>query len=338
MFNGVNCPVYIIAEIGVNHNGSLQLALESIDRAKQCGANAVKFQTFRTENLVTMTAPKASYQQENSGSNESQFEMLKKLELSFTDFKRIREYCYEKRIDFISTPFDDESAEFLYSIDISAFKVGSGDMNNIPFLYKLDQYKLPIILSTGMSNLEEVNRSLNVIQHSPVVLLHCTSDYPAPLEDVNLLAMKTMEQTFHKNVGYSDHTKGTEVSVAAVALGAKIIEKHFTLDCSLPGPDHKASIDPVDFKRLVDEVRNVELALGDGKKRCMPSEENTKAIARKSIVLIKDKKTGDKIIEADLKMKRPGTGIEPRFYYDVIGKTLKRDVQKDQLLSWDDLE
>lgn len=338
IINGMIHPTYIIAEIGVNHNGSLERALESIDQAKLCGANAVKFQTFKTENLVTKVAEKAAYQIENTGTIESQFDMLKGLELSFNDFITLKRYCLKNEIDFLSTPFDEESAEFLHSIQIDAYKVGSGDMNNIPFLNKLDEYGLPILLSTGMADIEEVGRSLAIIRKSPVALLHCTSDYPAPLQDVNLLAMTTMQNEFQKVVGYSDHTEGTEVSVAAVILGARIIEKHFTLDQSLPGPDHKASLNPSEFKKLVQSIRNVEMALGDGIKRCMPSEENTKLIARKSLIATQDKKAGELLTPRDVSIKRPGIGIEPRYYSDVLGSYLKRDVKQDQLLSWDDLK
>ncbi|MHA0856215.1 N-acetylneuraminate synthase [Paenibacillus sp. CMAA1364] len=330
-------PVYIIAEIGVNHNGSLDLATQCIDQAVLAGADAVKFQTFKSENLVSKHAKKAAYQTENTGTTESQLEMLKKLELQFDDFIYLKSYCEHKGIDFLSTPFDEESAEFLDSIDIDAFKIGSGDMNNIPFLHKIDEYGRPVILSTGMSNIEEISESIHVFKKSKVILLHCTSDYPAPLEDVNLLAMKTMSNTFNTITGYSDHTAGIEVAIAATALGAQMIEKHFTLDRTLPGPDHKASLEPVDFTKMVTAIRNVEQALGDGIKRCMPSEENTKEVARKSIVMATNKKAGQRLTVADLSVKRPGTGIEPKFLYDVIGKSLLKDLQQDEMISWDDV-
>lgn len=336
--NNESHPIYIIAEVGVNHNGSLNLAIECIDQAVLCGADAVKFQTFKSEKLVTKHAQKANYQTENTDSTESQFDMLKQLELSFDDFIFLKKYCEDKGIDFLSTPFDEESAEFLNSIHIDAFKVGSGDMNNIPFLQKLDSYGRPVILSTGMSNLDEIGESLKAFEKSEVLLLHCTSDYPAPLEDVNLTAMKTISEAFEKVTGYSDHTAGIEIAVAASALGARIIEKHFTLDRSLPGPDHKASLEPVDFSKMVRAIRNVEQALGDGVKRCMPSEENTRAVARKSIVLATHKKAGQLLTEDDLVIKRPGTGIEPKFYVDLIGKQLTKDVQEDQLLTWEDVQ
>lgn len=329
--------VYIIAEVGVNHNGSLELAKRCIDEAVSSGADAVKFQTFRSENLVTKYAEKAKYQSENTNSSENQLEMLKKLELSFEDFSILKQYCRDKGVDFLSTPFDEESADYLNSIEVDAFKIGSGDLNNIPFLKKIDRYGKPILLSTGMANLEEIGESLAVIKNSRVVLLHCTSNYPAPIDDVNLMAMKTMRRTFGKMTGYSDHTNGIEVAIAAVALGAKFIEKHFTVDCSLSGPDHKASLEPYPFSQMVNAIRNIERALGDGVKRCMSSEEDTKIAARKSIVMSCSKKAGDFIAAGDITMKRPGTGIEPKFYDDFIGKQLKNNVTEDQLLTWEDV-
>ncbi|SMF67511.1 N-acetylneuraminate synthase [Paenibacillus uliginis N3/975] len=330
--------VYIIAEIGVNHNGSLQRAKECIDQAVACGADAVKFQTFKSEKLVTKQAVKAEYQTEHTDASESQLDMLRQLELSFEQFLTLKQYCEEKNIDFLSTPFDEESAGFLNSIEVDAFKIGSGDMNNLPLLAYIDQFERPVILSTGMADLEEVEESLNVFTKSSVALLHCTSDYPAPLEDVNLLAMNTMADRFKTMTGYSDHTDGIEIAVAAVARGARIIEKHFTVDRSLPGPDHMASLEPYDFKRMVQGIRNVERALGDGVKRCMPSEENTKIVARKSIVINCSKSAGEVLTENDLAIKRPGTGIEPKYYFDLIGRQLLNDVEADQLLQWSDLK
>lgn len=338
LFGETSHSVYIIAEIGVNHNGSLQLAKECIRQAAACGADAVKFQTFKSEKLVTKQAEKAAYQMENTQSSESQLEMLRQLELRFDDFIILKQYCKEMNVDFLSTPFDEESADFLNEIEIDAFKIGSGDMNNLPFLSKIDSFCRTVILSTGMANLEEVEQSLQVLTNSNVILLHCTSNYPAPLEDVNLLAMKTMVERFGKVTGYSDHTDGIEVSIAAVALGARVIEKHFTLDRSMPGPDHMASIEPQDFKQMVQSIRNVEQALGDGVKRCMPSEENTKKVARKSIVMSCNKRAGDFLNESDMVIKRPGTGISPAHFFELIGKQLTKDVQEDELLHWSDLK
>lgn len=335
---GLSKGVYIIAEIGVNHNGSLQLALEMIDRAVECGADAVKFQTFNSDKLVTPSAEKAKYQIANGTGDESQLAMLKKLELTFKDFRTIKDYCDNKNVDFLSTPFDEESADFLYSLNVNGFKVGSGDMNNIPLLRRLDQYRLPIILSTGMATLEEVQESLDSLLYSKVAILHCTSEYPAPLEEVNLLAMKTMESSFQRIIGFSDHTVGSEAAISAVALGAKIIEKHLTLDRNLPGPDHRASMEPEEFTQMVKSIRKTELLLGDGIKRTMPSEVNTKKVARKSIVTTRKLCIGEIITESDLNLKRPGDGIEPKFIYQLIGKKVVREVDKDQCLSWDDVE
>jgi len=338
LFSDEYTPIYIIAEIGVNHNGSLEQAIQCIDAAAACGADAVKFQTFKSEKLVTRQAQKASYQNKNTDLAESQLDMLKKLELRFEDFITLKKYCAEKEIDFMSTPFDDESAAFLHSIEVDAFKIGSGDMNNIPFLQNINQYGRPVLLSTGMSELDEIREPLEALENCPVILLHCTSDYPAPIEDVNLRAILTMKQTYGKITGYSDHTEGIEITAAAAALGARVIEKHFTLDRNLPGPDHKASLEPHQFAELVKVVRSIEQALGDGIKRCMPSEMNTKAVARKSLVLSKDKKAGEVLVEADISVKRPGIGIEPKFYKEFIGKTLKRNGTQDDLLTWDDIQ
>ncbi|QLG38207.1 N-acetylneuraminate synthase [Paenibacillus sp. E222] len=330
--------VYIIAEVGVNHNGSLDRALQCVDQAFLCGADAVKFQTFNSKKLVTRHAQKAEYQAENTGDYGSQLEMLQQLELSYSDFIKIKQYCDKKEIDFLSTPFDEESADFLNSIQVNAFKISSGDMNNHPFLQKVDQYGRPIILSTGMADLNEIRESLEVITKSDVSLLHCTSDYPAPVEDVNLHAIHTMASEFKKVIGYSDHTTGIEVSIAAVAVGARIIEKHFTLDRSLPGPDHKASLEPDEFSALVKAIRKVEQSMGDGVKRCMPSEQTTRSVARKSLVAGRSMKVGEQMQEHDLVIKRPGTGIPPKYYFDFVGRTLVRDVEQDQLLSREDFE
>lgn len=335
--NGESNSTYIIAEIGVNHNGDINLALKMIDAAYEAGADAVKFQSFKSDKLVSRFAEKAKYQQDHTGTNETQLEMLKKLELSPEDHLIIKEYCAKKNIDFLSTPFDEETAIFLKEIGIHAYKVGSGDLTNIPFLRKIDEFGLPIILSTGMSNLGEIEEALEVINKSSIALLHCTSSYPAPVEDINLRAMVTIQKAFNKVVGYSDHTEGIEIALAAVALGARIIEKHFTLDKNLPGPDHKASLEPHEFKQLVKSIRIVEKSLGDGVKRCMPSEENTKEVARKSLVVSQNLKPGDMLTRKNLVIKRPGTGIPPKDYNLLLGKTVKREVKQDQVLTWDDV-
>jgi N,N'-diacetyllegionaminate synthase len=330
-------PVYIIAEVGVNHNGSIELAKRLIDAAAEAGADAVKFQTFKSEKLVSKSALKADYQVKNTQNNESQLEMLKKLELSFDDFRLLKAYCEEKNIEFMSTPFDDESAKFLHEIGVHAFKIGSGDLTNIPFLRSIGKYDTPVLLSTGMGTLGEIEEALEVLSSNQVAVLHCTSNYPAPYEDVNLKVIETFKVAFGKIVGYSDHTEGNEISFAAVAMGAKIIEKHFTLDKDLPGPDHKASITPLELKQLVDGVRKIEVAYGNGIKRCMPSELNTKDVARKSLVAAQDMPVGTILTVDNLTIKRPGNGIPPKYYDKLLGKKIKKPVEQDQVLSWDDL-
>jgi N,N'-diacetyllegionaminate synthase len=329
-------PTYIIAEVGVNHNGEVLLAKKLIDVAADSGADAVKFQTFKSEKLVSKNAVKAEYQVENTKSQESQLEMLKKLELRFEDFRELKEYCDEKGIEFLSTPFDDESAAFLHEIGVHAYKIGSGDLTNLPFLEKLSQYNIPILLSTGMANLGEIEEALAVMKENEVCVLHCTSNYPAPYDEVNLNAVRTIQNAFGRIVGYSDHTEGNTISFAAVAVGAKVIEKHFTLDRDLPGPDHKASIMPHELKELVDGIRSIEASMGDGIKRCMPSEINTKEVARKSLVAANDLVEGDVISENQIVIKRPGTGIEPKYMPRLIGKKIKRNISADQTLTWDD--
>ncbi|MBO1308222.1 N-acetylneuraminate synthase [Enterococcus sp. 669A] len=330
--------VYIIAEIGVNHNGSLELAIESIDAAKKAGANAVKFQTFKTNKLTTKKAEMASYQKANTQKNESQYDMLSRLELSESDFQAIKNYCEESGIDFLSTPFDEESASFLKKIGIGGFKIGSGDLTNLPFLRKIDMYGLPILLSTGMATMEEVIEATNCFINSPVTVLHCTSNYPADFSDINLLAMNTIKETTGVPIGYSDHSLGYDVAICAVALGAKVLEKHFTLDKNMPGPDHKASLDPAEFLEFTRHIRNAELFLGDGIKRPMPSEESTREVARKSIVLNKDITAGHVISEKDIVVKRPGSGIPPKYYYEIIGKKVIRSLSKDDILKEEDIE
>jgi N,N'-diacetyllegionaminate synthase len=329
--------VYIIAEIGVNHNGSLELALKSIDAASKAGANAVKFQSYKVENFVSIYAEKANYQKQNSGSLESQYEMLKRYEITQREQIILKDYCEKMNIDFLATPFDEETAVFLNKIGVHAYKIGSGDLTNIPLIRKVDDIGLPIILSTGMASLSEIDEALDNITNSDVALLHCTSNYPAPLEDINLRAMVNMHNTFNKIVGYSDHTLGFEVSLGAVALGAKIIEKHFTLDKNFDGPDHKASLNPDEFKLFVNSIRNIEKSLGDGKKRCMPSELSTRDVARKSLVINKNIDSGEIITKDNLSIKRPGYGIAPKFFDLMIGRTVKRNMKQDQILTWDDV-
>lgn len=327
-----NNSVYIIAEIGVNHNGNLELAKKSIDAAKSTGANAVKFQTFKTEKLTTRTAETAKYQKNNTGKIESQFDMLKKLELTADDFFELKTYCEMQEIDFLSTPFDEESASLLKEIGVHAYKIGSGDLTNIPLLKKIDMFGVPVLLSTGMSNMEEVKEALNCFQTSPVTVLHCTSNYPAASEDINLLAMKSIEKEFQVPIGYSDHSLGYDVSICAVSMGAKVIEKHFTLDKNLPGPDHKASLDPSEFTKFVNKIRNCEVFLGDGIKRSMPSEESTRDVARKSVVASMDLKKGTILSANMLTVKRPGYGIKPSNLYKIIGKRITVDKKVDSVI------
>jgi len=278
--------VFVIAEAGVNHNGDINLAKKLIDKAVEAGVNAIKFQTFKAENLVSKNAKKAKYQVENTGSNESQYEMLKKLELSFKDFEELKKYCDEKGIMFLSTPFDEESIEFLDKLGLEIFKIPSGEITNLPYLRKIGSLKKRVILSTGMADLGEIEDALDVLIKSgtrkeEITILHANTEYPTPFEDVNLKAMQTIACAFKIDVGYSDHTLGIEVPIAAVAMGAKVIEKHFTLDKTLPGPDHKASLEPDELKAMVKAIRNIEVALGYGIKRPSKSEAKNKVVARK---------------------------------------------------------
>ena len=333
---GEGSPVFIIAEAGCNHNGDLDLAKILVDIAVESGADAVKFQTFIADQLVTPYAAKADYQKKNTGNEkESQCAMLKKLELPYEAFKTLKTYCEQNGIIFLSTPFDYASAVFLDELKVSAFKIASGDITNLPFLAFISSKGKPVILSTGMSTLKEVHKAQETLtekQEIPLVLLHCTSEYPAPPKDINLHAMQTLNNTFKVPVGLSDHTLGIEVSLAAVALGAKVIEKHITLDKKLPGPDHKASLEPSELQSLVKSIRTIEKALGDGVKKPSPSEIKTRSIARKSIVTATRIKKGQLLSENNLTVKRPGNGISPAEWHKVIGKKTLRDFDKDELI------
>jgi N,N'-diacetyllegionaminate synthase len=327
--------VFIIAEAGVNHNGSLELAKKLVDKAKEAGADAVKFQTFKTENVVSKNAKKAEYQVENTGSDESQYEMIKKLELGFDEFIELKNYCDKKEIMFLSTPFDDESIEFLYSLGLEIFKIPSGEITNLPYLRKIGSLNRKVILSTGMSDLGEIEDALDVLisagtKKENITVLHANTEYPTPFEDVNLKAMQTIACAFGVKVGYSDHTLGIEVPIAAVAMGASVIEKHFTLDRNLPGPDHKASLEPNELKAMVEAIRNIEKALGDGIKKPSKSESKNIEIARKSIVAKRDIKRGEKFTEENLTVKRPGNGISPMRWDEIIGKTAVKNYKKDE--------
>ncbi len=326
---------FIIAEAGVNHNGSLDLAKKLIDSAAMIGANAIKFQTFKTELLVSKSAPLAKYQEKNTKNIDNQFQMLKKLELSYEDFLELNRYCLDKGIVFLSSAFDLMSIDFLSKMDIPIWKIPSGEITNYPYLKKIGKLKKKILLSTGMSTLGEIENAINVFvengtNYNDITLLHCSSEYPAPYEEVNLLAIKTLKDAFHLDTGYSDHTQGIEVPIAAVALGAKVIEKHFTLDKNLDGPDHKASLNPDEFALMVKSIRNIELSLGDGIKKPSISELKNKKIVRKSIVASKDIKKGEIFTEDNITTKRPANGLDPFLWDFLIGKKATKDYEKDE--------
>jgi N,N'-diacetyllegionaminate synthase len=329
--------VFIIAEVGVNHNGSLELAKQLVDVAADCGADAVKFQTFKATTLVTKSAQQAEYQAANTGKSESQFYMLKRLELSEADHQELVNYCQQKQIEFMSTPFDLQSILFLNSLGVNRFKISSGEITNYPYLKMVGSFNKEIVLSTGMATLAEIEAALNLLIESGTVkskitILHATTDYPTQMKDVNLTAMQTIAQAFKVQVGYSDHTPGIEVPTAAVALGASIIEKHFTLDKNLPGPDHKASLEPQELKQMVQAIRNIEIALGDGIKCPSANEQKNMQVARKSIVAACDIKLGEVFTEKNLTVKRPGMGISPMRWNEVVGKAAKQDYQADELI------
>ncbi len=338
---GEKQPCFIIAEAGVNHNGSVEMAKKLIDTAKEAEVDAVKFQTFKTEEIVTKSAKKALYQKETTGLEESQYEMLKKLELKEDDLKELASYAEKRGIIFLSSPFDEESADLLEQLKVPVFKVGSGEITNFPLLKHIAKKEKPIILSTGMATLGEVEEALNVIRSEgveKVILLHCVSNYPAMIENVNLRAMETLKQAFKLPVGFSDHTLGITASIAAVALGACVIEKHFTLDRNLLGPDHKASLEPDELKEMVKTIRDVEKALGDWIKRPTINEEEIKKIARRSIIAKIGISEGTVITEDMLDIKRPGTGIEPKYFNSVIGMRAKKDIKKSAIVTWKMIE
>lgn len=323
--------VFIIAEAGVNHNGSLELAKKLVDTAADSQVDCIKFQTFKAKNLVNKNVKKADYQIKNTRENETQLHMLKKLELSFNDFIELKKYCDKKGIMFLSTPFDTESIEFLAPM-MSIFKIPSGEITNLPYLRKINSYKKDVILSTGMATLEEIQNALNILKDCKTSLLHCTTEYPCPYEGVNMNAMLTMKEKFGLNIGYSDHTNGIEIPVMAVAMGAKIIEKHFTLDKNMEGPDHKASLEPDELKMMVSAIRNVEKAFGNGVKEPQEAEKKNIEIARKSIVAKSDIKKGEILTENNLTCKRPGNGISPMHWDDIIGTVANKDYQEDELI------
>ena len=332
--------VFIIAEAGVNHNGSLELAKKLVDVAVEAGADAVKFQTFKAKNLVSKEAKKAKYQVENTGSNESQYEMLKKLELGFDEFVELKEYCDEKGIMFLSTPFDFESIEFLDSLGLEIFKIPSGEITNYPYLREIAKLKKRVILSTGMANMCEIEQALDVMEkfgtkRENIIVLHANTEYPTPMEDVNLKAMLSIKEAFKVNVGYSDHTLGIEVPIAAVAMGAVVIEKHFTLDKNMEGPDHKASLEPDELKAMVKAIRNIEIALGNGIKKPSKSESKNIEIARKVIVAKRDIKKGEKFSEENLTVKRAGKGINPMRWEEIIGRESNKNYTREERINFE---
>lgn len=334
----------IIAEAGVNHNGDINKAKELIDVAAAAGADYVKFQTFVTELNVSKTAPKADYQEKNTSKSESQYDMIKKLELSFDDFRALNDYANKCNIKFLSTGFDFPSIDFLDELGIDFFKIPSGEITNLPYLEHIAKKGKKVIISTGMATVEEIKAALQVLtknglQKEFITVLHCNTEYPTPMQDVNLKAMLHIQKEFDVAIGYSDHTLGIEVPIAAVALGATVIEKHFTLDNNLPGPDHKASLEPNELKTMVDAIRNIELAIsGDGVKKTSKSEEANKAIARKSIHINKTLPQGHIIELSDLIVKRPGDGISPMEINNVIGKTLTTALKEETKLLWNHLK
>ena len=320
----------VIAEAGVNHNGDLNLAFKLIEAAKKAGADIVKFQSFKAENLVNKSASKAEYQLANTSSDESQYKMLKKLELDKRAHLKLLEHCKKTGIEFLSSPFDADSAELLHQLELKIFKIPSGEINNYPFLVKLGKYNKKVILSTGMSTIGEIEAAIETLvtngtNRDNITILHCNTEYPTPYKDVNLSAMITMRHAFKLNVGYSDHTSGNEVPIAAVARGASIIEKHFTLDRDMPGPDHRASLEPAELKQMISAIRNIELAMGDGIKRPSLSELKNISVVRKSIACRKAIKKGDTFSEENISTMRPGDGISPMLWDDLIGRKSSRD-------------
>ncbi|MDJ0624003.1 MAG: N-acetylneuraminate synthase [Desulfocapsaceae bacterium] len=329
--------VFIIAEAGVNHNGDMEIAKQLIDVAADAGADAVKFQTFTAEALLSKGAPKAQYQRQTTDTTETQFEMIKKLELDRRAHHLLMERCSKKNIMFLSSPFDLESITILNNLGIEIFKIPSGEITNLPYLRKIGKLKKPIILSSGMSTMPEVKTALHVLTDAGtsknlITVLHCNTEYPTPMNDVNLRAIQTMAEMLDVQTGYSDHTLGIEISIAAVAMGARVIEKHFTLNKDLPGPDHQASLEPRQFKEMVNSIRNLEQAFGDGTKRPTLSEEKNKAIVRKSIVANKSIRQGEMFSEKNLTIKRPGTGISPMLWDKIVGTPAKEDFQPDEMI------
>ena len=324
---------FIIAEAGVNHNGSIELAKRLVDVAIDAGCDAVKFQTFKAENVVTKGAEKAKYQKVTANADESQLDMIKKLELSYGDFNHLKRYCDENHIMFMSSPFDVDSVDFLADLGLSVFKIPSGEITNLPYLRRINLYKRKVILSTGMSTLDEIKVALEILRNCEIAVLHCTTEYPCPYDEINLQVLQTLKQELQVEVGYSDHSKGIEIPIAAVACGATIIEKHFTLDKSMKGPDHKASLEPSELRQMVSAIRNVEAAIsGDGIKRPSQSEIKNINIVRKSIVSKCTIHRGEVFTNDNITTKRPATGLSPMLWDSIIGKRATRDYSEDDMI------
>ena len=333
--------VIIIAEAGVNHNGDINQAKSLVDVASNAGADYVKFQTFKANNLVAKHAQKAEYQKQFTDQSESHYEMIKKLELNYDNHLELIEYCKSKNIKFLSSPFDIDSIDLLIKLELDTLKIPSGEITNLPYLKYIGKLNTSIILSTGMANLSEIERAISILEKAGtrqknLTVLHCNTEYPSPMKDVNLNAMNSIAKKLKVDVGYSDHTKGIEISIAAAAMGAKIIEKHFTLDRKLEGPDHAASLEPKELQNMVKAIRNIEIALGNGIKEPSNSEKKNIEIARKSIVAKCDIKPGEFFSEENITTKRPGSGISPMKWYDLIGSVSSKKYEKDDLITWND--
>jgi N,N'-diacetyllegionaminate synthase len=338
---GHDAPVFVVAEAGVNHNGDPELARRLIDAAKEAGADAVKFQTFRSDALVSQHAPKAAYQRATTGDDGTQAEMLARLELSLEHHVDLRDRCVKQGLVFFSAPFDEASVETLADLRVGLFKVPSGEITNLPLLARIASKGKPVILSTGMSTLDEVAEAVAAMREAgdpPLALLHCVSAYPAPIEEMNLRAMSTLRDRFGYPVGLSDHTLGIAIALAAVARGAAIVEKHLTLDKTMPGPDHRASLEPREFAELVRGIRAIEASLGDGDKRPMPCEADVRRVARKSLVAARALRAGEMLTSDAVAIKRPGTGIPPSALSAALGCRVRRDVMADEVLDWAMLE
>lgn len=327
--------ILIIAEAGVNHNGDIKLAKKLALTAKECGADVVKFQTAELASLVSKYAMMADYQKKNIGKESSQYQMLEKLLLNYDEFRELSSYCNKIGIQFLSTPFDIKSVRFLEDLKCNFWKIPSGEITNLPYLIEIAKTHKPVIMSTGMCTMDEIEAAVKILEKynsGEIILLHCTTEYPVPYNHVNLKAMSALHNKFLKSVGYSDHTKGIEISIAAVAMGAVVIEKHFTLDKNMEGPDHKASLEPYELKAMVNAIRNIESAMGTGIKQPFPEEFENRSAARKSIVANKNILKGEIFTEYNIATKRPGTGISPMEWFHVLGKTAKKDFKEDELI------